>query len=97
MPSAPPWFLDMIIVLGALIAVGNIAAPLDTSLLRRKPSTVRARAASIAAHHRSGWWGTTTRPAPGHVFPMLGRDVAGQADTQLAMAPAAASPPQNPS
>jgi len=30
-------------------------------------------------------------PAPGHVFPMLGRDVAGQADTQLAMAPAAAS------
>jgi len=27
-------------------------------------------------------------PAPGHVFPMLGRDVAGQADTQLAMAPA---------
>jgi hypothetical protein len=45
----------MIIVLGALTAVGIIAALVDTSLLRRKPSTtVRAPATPVAAHHPSG-------------------------------------------
>jgi hypothetical protein len=39
--SARSWFLDMIIVLGALTAVGIIAALVDTSLLRRKPSRSR--------------------------------------------------------
>jgi hypothetical protein len=39
---------------GALRAVSVIAALVDTSLLRSKPPTVRARAAPIAAHHPSG-------------------------------------------
>jgi hypothetical protein len=44
----------MIVVLGALTAISVIAALVDTSLLRRKPPTVRPRAAPIAAHHPSG-------------------------------------------
>ena len=60
--SAPSWFLDLIIVLGALTA-GSIAAALaDTLLLRRKPPAVRARAAPIAAHHPSGRPPIITRP-----------------------------------
>ena len=49
----PSWFLDMIIGLGALTAAGLIAAVVDTALLRRRPSAVRAQAAPIAAHHPS--------------------------------------------
>jgi hypothetical protein len=63
----------MIIVLGALTAVSIIAALVDTSLLRRKPPTVRARAADRRVRR-------------------FGGGEAGQADTQLATAPAAASP-----
>jgi hypothetical protein len=51
--SAPSWFLDMIIALGALTAVSIIAALADTALLRRKPPAVRARAAPLAARHPS--------------------------------------------
>jgi hypothetical protein len=47
---------------GALTAVSVIAALVDTSLLRRKPPTARARAAPIAAHHPSAGGPTTTRP-----------------------------------
>ncbi len=50
---APSWFLDMIIVLGALTAASIIAAVVDTALLRRRPPPVRAQAAPIAAHHPS--------------------------------------------
>lgn len=49
----PSWFLDMIIALGALTAVGIIAAVADTALLRRRPAAIRAQAAPIAAHHPS--------------------------------------------
>jgi hypothetical protein len=49
----PSWFLDMIIALGALTAVGIIAAVVDSALLRRRPPAVRAQAAPIAAHHPS--------------------------------------------
>jgi hypothetical protein len=49
--SAPSWFLDMIIALGALTAVSIIAALADTVLLRRKPPAARARAAPLAARH----------------------------------------------
>jgi hypothetical protein len=49
---APPWFLDMIIVLGALTAVSIVAALAETALLRRRPAAVRAQAAALlAAHH----------------------------------------------
>ena len=48
---APAWFLDMIIALGALTAVGIVAAVIDTALLRRRPPKVRAQAAPLAAHH----------------------------------------------
>jgi len=52
--TAPPsWFLDMIIVLGALTAASVIAAVVDTALLRRRPPAVRAQAVPIAAHHPS--------------------------------------------
>ncbi len=51
---APSWFLDMIIVLGALTAASIIAAVADTALLRRRPPAVRAQAAPLAAHHPSG-------------------------------------------
>jgi hypothetical protein len=49
----PSWFLDMIIALGALTAVGIIAALVDTVLLRRRPPAVQAQAAPIAARHPS--------------------------------------------
>jgi hypothetical protein len=48
---APSWFLDLIIVLGALTAVSIVAAVVDTVLLRRRPPAVRAQAVPIAAHH----------------------------------------------
>jgi hypothetical protein len=50
---APSWFLDMIIVLGALTAVSIVMAVVDTALLRRRPPAVRAQAVPIAAHHPS--------------------------------------------
>jgi hypothetical protein len=50
---APSWFLDMIIVLGALTAASIVAAVVDTVLLRRRPPAVRAQAVPIAAHHPS--------------------------------------------
>jgi hypothetical protein len=50
---APSWFLDMIIVLGALAAVSIIAAVVCSARLRRTPPAVRAQAAPIAAHHPS--------------------------------------------
>jgi hypothetical protein len=51
--SAPSWFLDMIIALGALTAVSIIAALVDTALLRRRPPAVRAQADPLAARHPS--------------------------------------------
>jgi len=51
--TPPSWFLDVIIVLGALTAASLIAALVDTALLRRRPPAVRAQAAPIAAHHPS--------------------------------------------
>jgi hypothetical protein len=51
---APSWFLDLILVLGALTAVSIVVALADTVLLRRKPPAVRARAAPLAARHPSG-------------------------------------------
>jgi hypothetical protein len=50
---APSWFGVMIIVLGALTIIGIVAALVDTALLRRRPPTVRAQAAPLAAHHPS--------------------------------------------
>ena len=50
---APSWFLDMIIVLGALTAVSIIAVVVCSAQLRRRPPAVRAQAAPIAAHHPS--------------------------------------------
>ena len=49
----PSWFAVIIIVLGALTVVGIGAAVLDTVLLRRRPATVRAQAAPLAARHPS--------------------------------------------
>ena len=62
---------------GALTAVSIIAALVDTSLLRRKPP--RSGRGPLPLPHtttRAAGGPTTTRPAPGHVVPTLGRDVA---------------------
>jgi hypothetical protein len=50
---APSWFVDISFVLGALTIVGVVAAVVDTMRLRRRPPTVRAQAAPLAARHRS--------------------------------------------
>jgi hypothetical protein len=60
--SAPSWFLDMIIALGALTAVSIIAALVDTALLQRRPPAVRAQAAPLAARHPSPRMPIITRP-----------------------------------
>ncbi len=51
--SAPSWFLDMIIVLGALTAISIVAAVVYSARLRRMPGAIRAQAAPIAAHRPS--------------------------------------------
>lgn len=62
---------------GALTAVSIFAALVDTSLLRRKPPR-SGRGPLLLPHTttRAAGGPTTTRPAPGHVVPTLGRDVA---------------------
>jgi hypothetical protein len=50
---APSWFGDMVVALGALTVVGIIGGVVDSALLRRRPPSVRAQAAPIAAHHPS--------------------------------------------
>jgi hypothetical protein len=47
----PAWFLDVVVVLGALTVAGIIASVADSVLLRRRPPEVRAQAAPIAARH----------------------------------------------
>jgi hypothetical protein len=65
--------LDMIVVLGALTAVGIIATPVDTSLLRRMPSAVRRGRFYYCTPPEWPAGLPLSTPAPGHVFPMLGR------------------------
>jgi len=46
---APAWFSAIVVVLGALAAVGIVAVVVDSVRLRRRPAVVRAQAASLAA------------------------------------------------
>lgn len=48
----PSWFLDIVIVLGALTVMGIVAAVIDTALLRRRPPAARTQATQLAAQHR---------------------------------------------
>jgi hypothetical protein len=49
----PSWFLDIVIVLGALTVASILAAVACTVVLRRKPPEVRAQASPLAARHPS--------------------------------------------
>jgi hypothetical protein len=65
--------LDMIVVLGALTAVGIIATPVDASLLRRMPSAVRRGRFYYCTPPEWPAGLPLSTTAPGHVLPMLGR------------------------